>query len=117
MNKRALGAQYESLAADWMQERGFRILARNFRSRYGEIDLVALDEKEELPVLVFVEIKYRNTLKYGYAEEAVGLKKQMTIRQTAEFYRTRFRVQDTVPCRFDVIAIQSGEIRHIVNAF
>lgn len=117
MNKRALGTRYESLAADWMERQGFRILARNFRSRFGEIDLIALDGKEERPVLVFVEVKYRNSLVSGYAEEAVDRKKQMTIRRTADYYRVCGQIPDTVPCRFDVIAIQGGHIRHIANAF
>ena len=117
MNKRVLGAQYEALAAKWLERQGYRILGRNFRSRFGEIDLVALDEKEEQPVLVFVEVKYRNTASSGYAEEAVGLKKQETIRRTADFYRVRYQVRDSVPCRFDVIAFQNGRLRHIEDAF
>ena len=117
MNKRVLGAQYEALAAKWLERQGYRILVRNFRSRFGEIDLVALDEKEEQPVLVFVEVKYRNTASSGYAEEAVGLKKQETIRRTADFYRVRYQVRDSVPCRFDVIAFQNGRLRHIEDAF
>ncbi len=117
VNKRALGARFEALAAEWLEKRGFRILARNFRSRSGEIDLVALDEREERPVLVFVEVKYRNTVSSGYAEEAVGLKKQASIRRTADFYRVRYGVRDSMPCRFDVVAFQNGRLRHIENAF
>ena len=117
MNKRALGAKYEALAASWLEGQGHRILVRNFRSRTGEIDLVALDERGDRPVLVFVEVKYRNTRTSGYAEEAVDAKKQMSIRRTADFYRVRYQVADSVPCRFDVIAFQNGRLRHIENAF
>ena len=117
MNRRALGARFEALAADWLEKRGLRILARNFRSHFGEIDLIALDEREEQPILVFVEVKYRNSNASGYAEEAVGLKKQIAIRRTADFYRVRYGVRDSMPCRFDVVAFRNGRLRHIENAF
>ena len=117
VNNRALGAKYEDLAAAWLEEQGYRILQRNFYSRFGEIDLIAMDQRERRPVLVFVEVKYRNSCRTGYAEEAVTRKKQQAIRHTADFYRVRYRIPDTISCRFDVIAFQNGRLRHIENAF
>ena len=117
MNNRALGARFEELAAAWLEEKGIRILQKNFRSRTGEIDLVALDRRAGSPVLVFVEVKYRASRMSGYAEEAVTKKKQQSIRHTADFYRVRYRIPDNMPCRFDIIAFQNGRLRHIENAF
>ena len=117
MNKRVLGAHYEALAAAWLEKKGIRILQRNFRTRFGEIDLVALDERAGAPVLVFIEVKYRNSHFAGYAEEAVTVKKQKTIKYIADYYMVRYRVHEKMPCRFDVIAFQNGRLRHIENAF
>ena len=117
MNNRALGSRYEDLAAAWLEEQGYKILHKNFYSRAGEIDLIAADERESCSVLVFIEVKYRNSVRTGYAEEAVTRKKQQAIRYTADFYRVRYRIPDDIPCRFDVIAFQNGRLRHIENAF
>ena len=113
MNKRQLGGDKEELAAAFLQEAGYRIMERNFRCRLGEIDLIA----KEGTTLVFVEVKYRANHKAGYPEEAVDQRKQRRIGKVALYYlTTRIRRTD-VPCRFDVIAIDGGEIRHHKNAF
>ena len=70
------------MAAEWLEKQGLVILERNFRCRQGEIDLIAKDGR----MLVFVEIKFRNRKRAGYAIEAVNHKKQRTIRRVALFY-------------------------------
>lgn len=60
-NSRSVGSRYEAVAAEYLQKEGYRILAKNFRSRFGEIDIVA----EEEPYLVFVEVKYRTKQSQG----------------------------------------------------
>ena len=117
MNKREIGARYELLAASYLESCGYTILERNFRCRYGEIDLVAADEAGEQPVLVFVEVKYRSSAAYGYGEEAVDVRKQKTIRKAASFYLTRYRVKNSTPCRFDVIVFEGVRMRHYEDAF
>ncbi|MEG1459118.1 MAG: YraN family protein, partial [Acetivibrio sp.] len=61
MNKRALGFEKEKLAAQFLEEKGYQVLEKNFYSHFGELDLIC--KKEEY--LVFVEVKYRKELAYG----------------------------------------------------
>ena len=68
MNKRKKGGEMEDLACRFLEERGLRVLHRNFRSRTGEIDIVC---REKDGTLVFTEVKYRRSLDQGCPEEAV----------------------------------------------
>lgn len=112
-NTRQLGAQQEALAADYLERQGFRILARNFRCRAGEIDLIA----EEDGCLVFVEVKYRTGLRKGYPMEAVHAAKQRTIYRVAQWYMQQRHVPENTRCRFDVVSILGSEVTLIRNAF
>ncbi len=112
-NKRVTGSRYEEMAAAFLHQKGYRILERNFRSRQGEIDLIAQDG----PCLVFVEVKYRRNLQSGYPEEAVDERKQRTIRRVAEYYLYSHGYGEDTPCRFDVVAILGDQIRLISHAF
>lgn len=112
-NKRATGSRYEEQAAVFLQERGVRILERNFRCRQGEIDLIG----REGNTVVFFEVKYRKNAACGMPAEAVDGRKQMRICRTADFYRMKRRLCDSVSMRFDVIAILNGEITWYRNAF
>lgn len=113
MNKRAIGGGYEAQAANLLKEKGMQILAANFRSRGGEIDLVARDGS----CLVFVEVKYRTDGRMGTALEAVDARKQKKIIQTARYYLARHGCAADTPCRFDVVAVTGKEITHLENAF
>ena len=112
-NRRAIGTHYEELAAGYLREQGLRILVRNFRTRFGEIDLIA----EDAGTLVFVEVKYRSSAGKGAPEEAVGREKQAVIRKQACAYLASKGLNDLTPCRFDVIAVLGDRIRWIRNAF
>ena len=112
-NKRALGAAYEQKAADYLAKRGVTILERNFRSRGGEIDIVAKDGN----AVIFVEVKYRQDLAAGHPAEAVTYSKQRTICRTADFYRMKNGLSEDRPYRFDVIAILGDQIIWYRNAF
>lgn len=112
-NKRAVGASKEDLACEYLKQQGFTILARNFRSRTGEIDIVCREET----YLVFTEVKYRKTAKNGAPEEAVGPAKQRRIFEAARFYMARFGVAPDTDIRFDVVAILGDRITLIRNAF
>ena len=112
-NKRTVGTRYEELAAAYLEDRGLRILERNFRTRFGEIDLIA----ESRGTLVFVEVKYRSSSGRGTPEEAVGSKKQAVIRRQALAYLASKGLNDLTPCRFDVVAVLGQDIRWIPNAF
>lgn len=113
LNKRAAGASKELLATRYLIDNGYTVLERNFRIKTGEIDIIAKKDG----CLVFVEVKYRSSRKYGYAIEAVNYRKQQIIRQVALIYMaTRYQSCD-IPCRFDVIAIDGDAVTHVKNAF
>tara|TARA_R110000823_G_scaffold91174_4_gene201117 strand:- start:3154 stop:3513 length:360 start_codon:yes stop_codon:yes gene_type:complete len=116
---KALGDRYEALAADWLSQRGLKILERNFRSRTGEIDIIALDQG----CLVFVEVRARGNPCFSTAAASVTHHKQRRIIATAQrFLQSRPRLQHTA-CRFDVVAFEAPEagepapIRWIRSAF
>ncbi|MCD8369345.1 MAG: YraN family protein [Clostridiales bacterium] len=114
-SRRAVGSRYEDTAACYLKEKGYEILARNYRNRYGEIDIIA---KDETGVLVVVEAKYRSDDEYGDPLCAVDLRKQRRISRTTLWYYMEKKLPEETPCRFDVIAIhRDGRIQHIENAF
>ena len=96
-----LGKQGEDLACRELRRRGYSILARGYRTRYGEIDIVARDGD----VLVFVEVKTRSTSRCGSPLDALTAIKQRRVTAMARSYLTRTGWDDR-PCRFDVIGIR-----------
>ncbi len=110
--KKFLGRAGEVKAADFLKKKGYKILKTNYKTHIGEIDVIALDKD----TVVFVEVKTRLNYDYGKACEAVDRKKQEKYYKVATEYLVREKLID-VPCRFDVIEIQNGEINHIFNAF
>jgi putative endonuclease len=100
--KRAWGEAGEMLAAKLLRSHGYKIIAKNFRSKFGEIDLIAYDPKN---TLVFVEVKARWGKKFGSPEDAVGPRKLAKIVKTAQYYCLKNNIS-SVPQRIDVVAIQ-----------
>jgi len=82
MDKRRRGFIAENYAANLLEKRGYTIIARNFKTRYSEIDIIALKEN----TLVFVEVKARWNLKHGMPEEAVNYRKIQKIKYSAEIF-------------------------------
>lgn len=111
------GAWAENKASEYLRAQGIRLVQTNYRSPFGEIDLIMEDDSG----LIFVEVRYRNTARYGSAAESVNLKKQSKLRATAEHYRQRHPDSAHQACRFDVMAItrlnRQDEINWIKNAF
>lgn len=103
-----LGEFGEDLAVRELEAQGYEILARRYRRRGGEIDIVATDG----PTVVFVEVKARDGRQFGPASEAVTALKRHRLVATARDFLARHRLHD-VPCRFDVVAIdlEQGEPR------
>lgn len=91
----------ERLAANYLEDRGYRLLLRNFRCAYGEIDLIA----EEQDDLVFVEVKLRRGTAFGLPEEAIDARKQRRLLQVASYYLSLHECAER-SWRIDVIAIQ-----------
>lgn len=112
-NKRQTGTSYEIKAEEYLMQKGYRILERNFRNRSGEIDIIAKDGE----CFCFIEVKYRTTNDYGNPLEAVNMRKQNQIRKVANYYLMKNKLSEWTPCRFDVIGFLGEEMTHIENAF
>lgn len=114
-----VGAWGESLAAEYLRKRRYKLLATGYRCRFGEIDLIVTNRK----YIVFVEVKLRKNDRFAGAMEFVDQRKQSRIRATAEIYLSLYP-SDLQP-RFDVIEIyaprgietQNPEIHHLEDAF
>ena len=112
MDKREKGAYGEALALEYLQQKGYLLVARNYRIGRDEIDLVLRDGE----LTVFVEVKARSSTNYGLACEAVDKRKQSRMVRAALSYLQE-QPEETV--RFDVaeVDLNTGTVRHIENAF
>lgn len=98
-------------AAAYLKRRGYKIIETNYRSPFGEIDIIA----QKGGALVFVEVKKRKSGLYGGGAAAVDMRKRQRIIKTAQSYIMYMTEEKEM--RFDVIEILDGEISHIENAF
>ena len=115
--QRPIGGSGEDMAAAFLQGLGYSILTRNYRKRFGEIDIIA----EEGDTLVFVEVKTRSSAAFGSPLEAVDIRKQRRMARAALDYLSS-RKQHGRPARFDVVAVRlqpqgPARIEHVRNAF
>ena len=114
MDRQQRGRQAEQAACRYLETQGLRLIARNYRCRCGEIDLVMGDGDS----LVFVEVRYRGHDRYGSAAETVDANKQIRIIRCAQQYLQRHPAARNRPARFDVISLDAGQGLHwIPNAF
>lgn len=113
MNKRQTGAQKEQQVCAYLISKGICIKEQNFRCRQGEIDLIGYDGE----YLVFFEVKYRSSGRKGCAAQAVGLTKQRKICRVADYYRMMHHCAEDTPIRFDVVAVENGQLEWIRDAF
>jgi putative endonuclease len=101
----------------FLATRNVRIIDTNFHSRFGEIDVVALDKE----VLVFVEVRFRRVSRFGSAVSSVTVKKQHKIIQTAHTFRSDHPAYCHGTCRFDIIGVdthgQHTQVRWLKAAF
>ena len=109
------GKEAEEVAADFLHNKGWKILQKNFRMRSAELDLVGLDNE----TLVFVEVKQRSTPGAGLPEEAVDSRKIAKLYQAASFFLKRNPQHARRDCRFDVIAVDGTgperQLRHLTD--
>ncbi|NMA83134.1 MAG: YraN family protein [Epulopiscium sp.] len=115
-NHHSVGKHGEELAITYLESLNYQIIEKNFRCKIGEIDLIAKHEE----YLVFIEVKYRRSLTYGYPREAVHKNKQKVISKVALYYLQKHKLFD-ISCRFDVVEIieknEDLQIDVIPNAF
>lgn len=119
LNSRELGAAGEHYAAGWLAQLGWQLLARNWRTRFGELDVIMLTPDG---TVVFVEVKTRRTQWYGTGQEAVTESKQTRLRHAAALWLAGpGRSVQRTGIRFDVVAIlvegRDPFVNHIRGAF
>jgi putative endonuclease len=101
MDRAQRGAAAEAMAAQFLERQGLAIVARNFRTRRGEIDLIARDGG----TLVFVEVRLRRAATHGGAAESITAAKQARLVAAAQLYLMRLRAAP--PCRFDAVLLDA----------
>ncbi|HOY67466.1 MAG TPA: YraN family protein [Candidatus Ozemobacteraceae bacterium] len=110
-----LGAWGEAVAARFLEERGFVILERNVRTRYGELDIVA----REGETLVFIEVRTKSHTTFGHPFETIDGRKIRKLQGMARWYLHARRLGEGTACRFDAVAVIGSEercdIEHLRN--
>ena len=111
------GRKAEDIACARLQQAGLALTTRNYRSPFGEIDLVM----QEHDTLVFVEVRYRSSDDFGTPAETVDARKQARLRATAEHYLQNTPRASKKACRFDIVALtgdgEGGDFRWLQNVF
>jgi len=106
-----LGQRGEQIAQNFLKDKGYKILHTNWRNRKLEIDIIAMDGE----ILVFVEVKTRQTLLFGEPENAVDYKKKRSLIHAANAYVLKYRFQNDA--RFDIISIIIEKNALVINHF
>jgi putative endonuclease len=107
------GRTGEAAAARYLEEKGLKILERNFRGPPGEVDLIALEGE----TLVFIEVKTWSTLGLDALEQGLNAKKQRRIIETAKYFLSSHREYRYMAIRFDVVFVAPRGITHLASAF
>ncbi|MBD3360889.1 YraN family protein [Candidatus Peregrinibacteria bacterium] len=122
MDNKKLGKLGEKIAEKFLIAQKYKILEKNFHSRYGEIDIIAVDLSKK-PQIVFVEIKTRTSVLFGEPQEAVSFTKKAKILKTALYFLNSARQKLPFIWRIDIIALKLDrkrkiiDINHIKNIF
>jgi len=115
-SRQKFGEKSESIAVNYLKKQGYKIIEQNYRTKLGEIDIIA----KEKDIIVFIEVKSRKSKNFGNPKWAVTPKKQRTISMVALQY-LKTTMQSNVKARFDVVSIISSNdnpsIEIIKNAF
>ncbi len=116
-HRKTLGTKGEKIAEEFLKNKGFQIIEKNYKNKYGEIDIIAKQEEE----LIFVEVRTKSSAQFSDPETWVDFKKQNKLIRMANLYISEKDITNT-NCRFDVIGItltknNNKNITHIENAF
>lgn len=110
-NKRTVGTEGEKIAAEYLKEQNYFILAMNFRyKRLGEIDIIARENN----YICFIEVKSRSTLAYGLPKEAVNYRKQENIKKLASVFIAKNKLFNA-DIRFDVVEVYTKKASGIMT--
>ena len=105
------GEDVEAAALEFLLLRNFRLIEKNYRSRYGEIDLVMMDRQN----LVFIEVRYRRNDSFGGAAQSIDQRKQQKLRRTAEKFLQQNHSMTFDGCRFDVVAVSGPSSNYNID--
>ncbi len=111
VDNKSVGIKGENLAVKYLKKNGYKILERNWRTKFGEVDIIALKED----VIVFVEVKTSLTDIFGTPSDRVNYYKQRRYKLCANYYFAEREVNYTV--RFDIIEVYRKSVNHIIDAF
>ena len=107
------GKKGEDQAVDNLKSIGMEIIARNYRSKFGEVDIIALDGK----TVVFAEVKAWSAYGLDDLQYSIDARKQQKIIKTAKYFLFENRKYSNMPIRFDVIFVKNNIINHLASAF
>lgn len=113
MDNKARGNKGEEQAAAALEAAGMKIIAKNYRSRHGEIDIIALQGE----TIVFVEVKTWSVYGMEDLSYVINLKKQRKIIKTAKYFLLENRQYSKMAIRFDVVFVKNNSITHLASAF
>ena len=113
MNNAVRGRKGEEQAAAALEASGMEIIARNFRSKYGEIDIVALSGE----TIVFIEVKAWSAFGLEDLQYVIDVRKQRKIIKTAKFFLCENRKYSRMAIRFDVVFVKNNSVTHLASAF
>jgi len=113
MNNSVRGRKGEEQAAAALEASGMEIIAKNFRSKYGEVDIVALSGE----TIVFIEVKAWSVFGIENLQYGLDIRKQRKIIKTAKFFLSENREYSRMAIRFDVVFVKNNSITHLASAF
>jgi putative endonuclease len=105
------GQSYEDAACNWLQQQGIVVVERNWQCRMGEIDIIARQAQQ----LLFVEVRARNSNRFGGAAASITPNKRKKLERTAQLYLQQFT--QTPACRFDALLFEQGQWQWLQNIF
>lgn len=109
-NKKDIGNLGENIAKKYLENMEYRIITTNFRCKQGEIDIIAVDGEE----VVFVEVKTRKNMNYGYAIDSIDYKKKSHIYKASKYFVYKYKLEKFC-IRFDIVEIYLKENKYILN--
>ncbi len=119
MNNKHKGLYFEQQALEWLRQQGLKLVEQNYHCRFGEIDLIMLEQDQ----LCFIEVKYRNSNAFGGAAYSIPTSKQQKIQRSALSFINQYQQYQQHGLRFDALLIQDRpgqqqqKIEWIPNAF